>query len=61
MIQFSRLITELAMVQTGGVDIKALCDSMDLQPSEVDELFERARQRWEEAKDKFCVNIKVEQ
>lgn len=47
-IQFPRLIDELQAV--GAITntvMKDLCESMDLQPSQIDELLERAQLEWE--------------
>jgi len=49
LIQFARLLCEIEA--TGdGLDINALSDSMDLEPAEVCELFDRAHEVWEDAK-----------
>jgi hypothetical protein len=48
MIQFPRLIAEINATQM--LDMKALCESMDLEPSDVDELFDRAEEEWERVK-----------
>lgn len=48
-IQFPRLLAEIVATQD-SLDIDALCESMDLEPDEVDELFNRAQKRWDEIK-----------
>jgi len=48
-VQFARILCEIVATQ-GELDIDALILAMDLQPSEVDEVFQRAHERWERAK-----------
>jgi hypothetical protein len=48
MIQFPRLIAEINATQE--LDIDALCESMDLEPSDIEELFDRADREWEKIK-----------
>jgi len=48
-VQFARMLCEIAATQ-GALDIDALAASMDLEPSEIDEVFDRASERWERAK-----------
>ena len=51
-LQFARLLDEIRATQ----DLSAwtdLCASMDLDPEQVDELFERAHRVWEDAKEKL--------
>lgn len=48
-IQFPRLLAEI--VATQSLDLDALCDSMDLSLSDLDELFERAVLDWEDIKN----------
>ena len=50
-IQFPRLLTEIcATYNTTDEDFEALCESMDLSKDEVNELFDRAQEEWEEIK-----------
>jgi len=49
LVQFARLLCEINATQD-NLSIDALCDAMDLIPSEVNELFDRAHDVWEEAK-----------
>ncbi len=48
-VQFARMLCEIAATQD-ELDVDALVVSMDLLPSEIDEVFERAHKRWERAK-----------
>lgn len=48
-LQFARLICEIVATQD-GLNIDTLCESMDLEPADVQELFDRADLVWEEAK-----------
>lgn len=48
-IQFARLLDEIRATQ--GLDMKALCESMDLSPDRVEELFERAMKIWDDWKE----------
>jgi hypothetical protein len=50
LVQFARLIDEIRATQdvTAWTD---LCSSMDLDPEQVDELFDRAHKVWEKAKE----------
>ncbi len=50
-IQFPRLLAEILATQE-NLDMAALCESMDLEPREVDEIFDRAEAEWERIKDK---------
>ncbi len=51
-IQFPRLIAEIAANVEGTPDEwAALCESMDISPQQLNELFERANTAWERAKD----------
>lgn len=45
-IQFPRLLAEIAATQP-DLDMQAIADSMDLEVSDVDELFDRAQAEWE--------------
>lgn len=49
-IQFPRLIAEILATQE-ALDIDALAASMDLTVDEVNELFDRAQEQWEKAKN----------
>lgn len=49
LIQFARLLAEIAATHD-GLDIQTLCESMDLEPSDINELFDRADAVWERAK-----------
>ena len=50
-IQFPRLLAEiLATPAITSAVMKELCESMDLTPGEVDELFDRAQLNWERIK-----------
>lgn len=51
-VQFARLLCEIVATSPVGQnpDIHALAESMDLTPSDVRELFDRAEQVWEKAK-----------
>lgn len=54
LIQFARLICEIsANVEISDNDWLALYQSMDLQPRDLHELFDRANKRWEEHKEKL--------
>jgi hypothetical protein len=48
LVQFPRLLCEI--VATQSLDVPALCESMDLEPADIDELLERAHVQWERAK-----------
>jgi hypothetical protein len=48
-VQFSRLLAEISATQD-KLDLEALAESMDLEVAQVNELFDRAQVRWEEAK-----------
>lgn len=47
-IQFARLLAEISATQD-SLDIAALCESMNLEPADVDALFERADVAWKAA------------
>lgn len=50
-IQFPRLLAEIYATQDlGKLDIPALCESMDLGPADIAEIFERAEVEWERIK-----------
>ena len=51
MIQFPRLISEI--VATQNLDMESLCESMDLEQSDIDELFDRAQSEWETIKQRY--------
>lgn len=49
-LQFARLLCEIvANIEATGHDLRALCESMDLSETHVDELFVRAHRVWERA------------
>jgi hypothetical protein len=51
LIQFARLICEInANVDISGYHFTLLCESMDLDPDDVESLFDRAHEVWEQAK-----------
>jgi hypothetical protein len=53
-LQFARLLCELAAVGVpDGADWASLSENMDLSVVELDSLFDRARRRWEEAKERI--------
>ena len=43
-VQFPRLLAEIAATQD-TIDMVTLCESMDLEECEINELFDRAQQR----------------
>jgi len=47
-IQFARLLCEIVATQDMQSDL--LCESMDLEQNELDQLFERAHEVFEQAK-----------
>ena len=50
-IQFARLLAEIAStVEFTESDMAELCFNMDLEPADIDELFDRAQERWEDIK-----------
>lgn len=49
LIQFARLLDEIRATQE-NLDYDSLCESMDLEPDDIDELFERAMKVFERAK-----------
>lgn len=52
-IQFPRLIAELEAAGAFTADVMtSLCDSMDLDPSNINELVDRAQTKWEKVKSK---------
>lgn len=53
-IQFPRLIAEInATVELTKRQRTELCESMDLEPSDIDELFDRADEEWERIKSEI--------
>lgn len=50
-VQFARIICELVAIQD-DLDFPGLCASMDLSQEELQELFDRAHDVWEQAKHK---------
>jgi hypothetical protein len=54
-VQFPRLLAEIcATVDISNEDFEALCSSMDLEVAQVNELFDRAQNKWEEIKIENC-------
>jgi hypothetical protein len=54
-IQFARLLCELAALGVPDGDTWAdLGENMDLTPNDLDELFERAHEVWEQSKRENC-------
>jgi len=49
-LQLSRLIAEINAVGLTSDQIQGLCESMDLHPDDLNELFERANTLWEVGK-----------
>lgn len=45
-IQFARLLSEIVAVGLTDEQKQELCESMDLLPHELDELFDRAENKW---------------
>ena len=55
-IQFPRLLAEIcATVDITPKDFEALQESMDLTEDEINELFDRAQEEWEEIKNEVCL------
>lgn len=52
-VQFARLLCEL-VANCDDLKIRDVCESMDLSQDELNELFDRANDVWENAKLKFC-------
>ena len=52
-IQFARLLCEIAGTQE-AFDMPALCESMGLDRTKVEELFDRANAVWEHSKATYC-------
>lgn len=50
-VQFARLLAEIEAVGLTGDQRKSLCDSMDLDLVELDELFERAQTEFQTIKE----------
>ncbi len=46
LIQFARLICEIAATQE-NFDANAVCSEMDIDPTELNQLFDRAHHVWE--------------
>lgn len=54
-VQFPRLLAELVAVGAPTEEqMQELCESMDLEPEQVNELLDRAQARWEELKNMNC-------
>jgi len=49
LVQFARLLCEIRATQD-ELDVDGLCESMDLDPDDIGELFDRANDVWEHAK-----------
>ena len=49
-IQFARLLAEISAIGLCPEDKQAICESMDLEPAELEALFSRAEASWEEIK-----------
>lgn len=49
-IQFPRLLCEIAAAGLSAEQSRTICDSMDVTPDELFELFERAENRFENIK-----------
>lgn len=49
-IQFPRLLAEINAVGLTDIQINLICESMDVVPDEIGELFERAEAAWERIK-----------
>jgi len=57
LIQFARLLSEInAVVDIPVSSLKALCESTDMELSEIEELFDRAETVYEASKDRLMVN-----
>ena len=52
LVQFARLLCEIVATQD-SLDSAELCKSMDLEHDELNELFDRAHEAWED----FKINI----
>ena len=50
LVQFARLLCEIVATQE-DFDSDALCYSMDLEAADLDDLFDRAHNVWESAKE----------
>ena len=51
--QFPRLLAEIMATQD-KLDYDTLCESMDLTPDRINELFDRADAAWERVKEETC-------
>ena len=49
-VQFPRLLAEIMATQD-NLDLEALCESMDLEPDDIWEIFNRAQNAWEKTKE----------
>lgn len=49
-LQFARLICEL-VANVDDLHFEEVCESMDLEPEQLQELFDRADEVWEKAKE----------
>ena len=52
-IQFPRLLAEINGVGLTNKQYKELSDSMDLSREEIDQLFDRAEESWQQIKARF--------
>ena len=52
-VQFARLLAEIVATQD-NIDFETLATSMDLELEQVQELLERASDRWEQAKEEYA-------
>jgi hypothetical protein len=51
LVQFARLLSEMnAVVDISSGELRRLAESMDLEPDQILELFDRAEAVWEDAK-----------
>lgn len=55
LIQFARLLCEIMATQN-NIDFAALAESMDLEESEIKEIFDRANNAWDEATGRQRIN-----
>lgn len=51
-VQFARLLCEL-VANVDDLHFEEVCESMDLEPEQLQELFDRANEVWEEAKNEL--------
>ena len=53
-VQFPRLLAELRAVDIPAAQLAEVCDSMDIDPETLEELFTRAERRWNRIKAEVC-------